>query len=318
MEHVFVKEMQPGGSIDQVMLVKSASSRTTSKGSPYLAVTVADKTGDIECRFWDQGECLVEAGDFARVRASVSSYQGEVQLTLQHLKPVQADSIDMGRYLPRSKREPAEMLDDLGNLIWEHCNRDVRGLLNAVLEKATTAGLLDTPAAKSNHHAYVGGLVEHMLSMAGLAVRVCDHYEAQYPGALDKSLVIAGVVLHDIGKVYEQDPLEGYTDEGQLVGHIAIGLEMLLWAAAEVEGMGDTDLGNEQLDQLKHLILSHHGRKEYGSPVEPRTAEAHVLHLIDMIDSRMNMIAGAVEDVDEGWTEKVYPLGGPLYVGEGA
>lgn len=314
----FVEMLSPGEVLSrEVFVIKEANVGTTSKGDPFVSMTLADRTGEIDCKKWDCGELPGKPGDFLSIDGTVGSYKGESQITVKRTTPLVLDKnpdIDVKDFVASSRRSALDMRDEVEQLIDRHCDEGTASLLHRVLEHPK---LLDTPAALKNHHAYAGGLLEHMLSMAQIGLMLCDHYEAQYPGVLSKSLVIAGCVLHDIGKCVEQDPLAGYTDQGKLVGHIALGVQMLIWAAVDLYGDDQSVLMDERLIRLKHMILSHHGTQEWGSPVEPRTPEAHILHQIDMLDSRMNMIAGAVEGCEDAWTEKVWALGGELYVGAG-
>jgi 3'-5' exoribonuclease len=214
------------------------------------------------------------------------------------------------------------MFAQLKELLHEHIKSPaVLNFLRTLLaQDALAARFKQAPAATSNHHNYLGGLLEHVLSMARMACMLCDHYARYYPGLIDRDLVIAGCILHDLGKSEELSWERGfeYTTQGQLIGHIPRGIELIEEAAARMSPAPPDGL----LLQLKHLVLSHHGKLEYGSPVRPRTPEAILLHELDMIDSRMSMcfaVARAAPPVSaerpERWTEHHRALETRLYLG---
>lgn len=323
-DKVFVKELEEGSHIQTTFLVSRKQLDTTRHGDPYLRMTLRDKTGDIEGRVWDDADRLAgrfEADDFVQVRAQVSSYKGELQLKIDDIQPVDAADTNPADFMPQSQWEPNELLEQLRELLDDEITADpVRRLLDAILGDEERANAYKrAPAATNNHHNYIGGLVEHTLSMARLAVQICDHYQHYYPGFVDLDLVLAGCVLHDIGKIDElgYERSFNYTTHGQLVGHVSAGATLVKQVADDIEPPIDDTL----VDHLRHLVLSHHGKQEFGAPVTPKTPEALVLHQIDMLDSKVNMWHGHIEEHrdgpsdDEPWTDYHRAIESSLFAG---
>jgi len=314
---VAVSAVRAGDRVKTVLLVLDKRAQTTRSGKPYLSLMLGDRTGSMQARVWDDAErygALFEAGDFVFVDALPETFNGQLQLKVNHLERVSSQAVDTRDFQAASKFDPDEMADGLKQLIASEVKSpEVRRFIEAVLDDSEIkAGLERAPAAKGNHHAYLAGLLEHTLSMTRLAVAIGRHYEAYYEGLLDTDLLIAGTVLHDIGKIWElsSDLKIDYTTEGRLVGHIVMGTELITRVLAQLD-IRDAELGL----RLKHLVLSHHGKQEYGAVVEPMTPEAQVLHFIDQIDSRMNMFASAVEGAEGAWSTWVRPLGGFVFAG---
>lgn len=324
MRKIFVGEIEDNTTIETVFLAASKSVRETKNGDPYLCVTCQDKTGSIEARVWDNALALdarFDADDFIAVRGRVSSFRDELQLTLSDIEKVDEEGIDLKDFLPHSRWSAEALFRALNDLIDQEVrSSEVRRFLKALFDDPVfRKAYQKAPAAVTNHHNYLAGLLEHSLSMARLALSMGRHYEAYYPGMVDTDLVIAGCVIHDMGKVEELSFGRSfdYSTVGRLVGHIPIGSERVSTVARSMDPPLDPNLEM----QLKHLVLSHHGRQEYGAPVIPRTAEATLLHFLDMIDSRMNMCWNAVEsrldapEPAEGWTDYRRVLNGSLYIG---
>lgn len=321
---VFVSELTDSDPVETIFLVASKAIRETRNGDPYLCVTLQDRTGTIEGRAWDDALALEErfgVDDFVALRGRVSSYRGELQLNIADLDKISDDRVNLEDFLPHSRWKSHHLFEKLEELLEaEIASDEVRRFFDALFEDETLRqNYLRAPAAVSNHHAYLAGLAEHSLSMARLAVRVGRHYEAYYPGLADTDLLVAGCILHDIGKIEELTYRRSfaYSTEGRLVGHIAGGCELIGRVAAHMSPPLDEDLER----QLKHLVLSHHGKREYGAPITPRTPEAILLHELDMIDSRMNMCWNACEALLEGesehdgWSDYQRVFSGSIYVG---
>jgi 3'-5' exoribonuclease len=321
----FISEFTENEYIQSVFLVADTVVRTTKRGDPYLCITLGDRSGSIEARAWDDAEALAErfsVDDFIEVSAQVTSYNGEIQLNINDLRRVDEEQVDVEAFLPASKWDRDEMLDQLKDLV----SREVKSssMLRFFDEFFSDDELMRkykmAPAAKGNHHAYIGGLLEHSLSMARVGAKLARHYAHYYPGMLNQDLVIAGCVLHDVGKCFELEYTRGfrYSDSGQMVGHITQGVELVTKLADRVS----PPLPSNMIMRLKHLILSHHGRLEYGSPVKARTPEAVLLHQIDMIDSRMGMVQNAFEEhasgvaAEDSWTGYNRLFDGSLYAGD--
>lgn len=323
-EKTFASDLVENDFIQTTFLVAEKELRTTRNGDPYLRIALADRTGKIEGRVWDEAESMAErfeADDFVTVRAQVTSYDGELQLKVGDIQRADESELELRDYFPYSRWSGDEMLEELQRLISENVRSDdVRGFLGELFSDETFVEKFKrAPAAKSNHHEYFGGLLEHCLSMARIAVSLGRHYAHYYPGFLNQDLVIAGCIIHDMGKVDElsYERSVNYSTEGKLVGHITQGVEMV----TDVAGRMDPPPPDEMIQQLKHLVLSHHGHREYGSPVEPRTPEAMLLHQIDMIDSRMNLFYSHLAEhrdgprADEPWTTYHRALESDVYAG---
>ncbi|HEX6307848.1 MAG TPA: HD domain-containing protein [Longimicrobiales bacterium] len=280
--------------------IQSLSTGQTRADEPFLRLRLADSYGTLEARMWEGVAGIVDrlrAGMYVGVRGRIERYQEERQLRIEQIVPLRVELDDLVLFLPRSAR-PAEHMDaELAAAIDSVSDPPLRTLLASLLGPATDIGhaFRLAPAAKQNHHAYLGGLLEHTLSI----VRVCDLLANHYGPAIDRDLLIAGALLHDIGKVREIGARAGfpYTDEGKLLGHILIGLEMVSDAAAAVPALHPS-----RLMLLQHLIASHQGRYEWQSPREPRTLEALILHYADDLDAKLNQASSLIQAVPAGWT----------------
>ncbi len=283
----FVEQLQEGERFDDVFLVKSSRLSETRAGKPYLILEVADKSGDIGGPVWDDAEKLSDicrAGSFIHLQGQVQSYRDKLQLRIEDIKPVDKTAISLQDFVPSSQFDISEMATKADEIISSVENKWVRKLLKRFFQKDDMwEKFQHAPAAKGIHHAYTGGLLEHCLSMATLADILATHYKG-----VDKSILMAGVFFHDIGKLYElkdEGGLIDYTVSGRLKGHLVIGSEMVAVEAAKIK-----DFPGDLLVQIQHLILSHHGRLEFGSPTVPMTPEAFILSFIDDLDSKMNLI----------------------------
>jgi 3'-5' exoribonuclease len=285
-------------------LVHDKQKRDTKAGKPFLTLTLGDRTGTIEAKVWDDAErldAMIAQDDVVGIRARIGSYQDKLQLTVTVMQPVEIGDDDLEVFLPASPRDRQQMGRELDALVATVTDLPLRTLLVRCVGKGTQLGrqFRIHPAAKRNHHAYLGGLLEHSLSVARAADRLCAHYREQ--GAeLDRDLLVTAALLHDIGKVRELAARRSfvYTDEGQLLGHILLGLQMVTDEAKQIPG-----LRPDRLLHLQHLIASHQGRLEWASPKVPMTLEALVLHTADELDAKMNpgmRMVGGLEP--GGWT----------------
>ncbi len=300
---VFTTDLVLDAPVRTTFLVTAKSVRQTKYGDPFLCVTLSDRTGSVEGRAWENAEGLAagfEPHDYVLLTGSVTSYQDQVQLKVLDVTRVPESDIEVSDYLPTSRWQPEAMFAQLKDLLLSEVEdptmlRFFQALLS---DQDLMHAFIRSPAAKANHHDYIGGLLEHVLSMTRVAVSLANHYAHYYPGLLNKDLLMAGCVLHDLGKVRELSFRRGfdYTTHGQLIGHIVHGVELIGALTSRMSPSPPEDLVLE----LKHLVISHHGRLEYGSPVKPPTPEAMLLHQIDMIDSRMNMFHKVARSVLEG------------------
>ena len=316
MTRLTIEELEPGGSVEILAVLRDLSMRTTKAGKPYLTLTLGDRTGEIQGRAWDEApqlHALVSAGDAVLVQGLVETFGEQLQIKIRRMDPHPWDEETRRLLLPASRRDIDEMWEELLAGIAEITDPELRGFIGSFIESdIIRAGFRSAPAAKVVHHAWVGGLLEHTVSMLAAARFLGDHYKRQVP-CLDRDLLLAGVVLHDVGKTAELGGDGGglnYTTRGRFVGHMGLALQMLERHRAAGHPLAETTL-----DRLIHLVLSHHGDKEKGSPVTPATVEAHLLHHIDMADSRMAMAARLATDPGaDGWTRMDRFLGGALYV----
>lgn len=283
----FIEDLTDGDQLNDLFLVKSARLAETRAGKPYLLLNFSDRTGEISGPAWDNAEALEPicvVGAVVRVRGQVQTYNNRLQVQVKEVEAVEASAWDPEAFVATSPRSQDSMRSDLDRLIGDVRTPYLRKLLKRIFDGTTTGSLFQTaPAAKGIHHAYLGGLLEHSLSMAKVAALLADHY----PG-IDRDLLVAGALLHDIGKTEELLNATGvieYTEVGRLIGHLVIGCELIGRAARTIDGFPD-----EALTHLQHLVLSHHGRLEFGSPVLPMTAEALLLSFIDDMDAKMNLL----------------------------
>ena len=285
MQDHLLKNLKRGARLEGVFLVESANFKQTRNGKHFVQLTLRDHSAAVKALRWDSNREEfrgIERNPFLRVSGRVEEYQGNMQIVVDNLEPVAADDarVDPAEFLPRSPFDISQMQKELDGIIASIPDESVRRLVLQILGRpGLRESFRNAPAGKSMHHAYVGGLLEHVLSLAQLAERVCDHYRW-----LDRSMLIAGVVVHDIAKTSELSYSTGfgYTDEGQLIGHIVLACTWIRDAARE---LGDID---EEISlQLEHLVAAHHGRLEYGSPKKPMTAEALAMHFIDNLDAKL-------------------------------
>jgi 3'-5' exoribonuclease len=292
-------DLAPGQSVQGVFLVQSKEVRQKKTGEPYLSLVLMDRSGDVEAKMWDNIADVVETferDDFVRVRGQTVAYQGKTQLTVHSLQRISDEDVDISDFLPVSRRDPEQMWRELNEFIGSISNPHLKALLQAIFSDREIADAYRrAPAAKGIHHAWIGGLLEHVLSMSALARFLASHY----PG-IDLDLLMAGVLLHDIGKIRELDYSRSfsYSTEGGLIGHIQIGLRI-------VADHLPADFPPRLRNLLEHLILSHHGQLEFGSPKLPCFPEAMLLHLIDLTDSKMAAMQASLEkekNSDSVWT----------------
>jgi len=278
-----------GDSVQGFALLRRREERRDKAGKPYLDLELADASGSISGKAWSDSAALQQsfaAGEFVKFRGQVQSFREQLQIKIDQCRRAgdadRADGFDEAALIPTSREDLEELWTRLEELLEAHLVRPVAKRLAAETLAAHGTALRVHPAAKSIHHAFRGGLLEHVTSMLGLAVRICEHYRE-----LDRDLVLLGVLFHDLGKLEELGRMPGsdYTPPGRLVGHIVLGRDLLREHAAAIPEF-PTDL----LLQLEHLVLSHQGRQEFGSPVEPATAEAIALHMIDDLDSKLALL----------------------------
>lgn len=284
-----IRSWQEGDSVSGFAYLRKKERKQDRNGKDYLDVELADASGQINGKAWSDSQAIgraFEAGEFVAIKGNVTSFNNRLQLNLKDCRRVtEADrdrGFDEGRLVPSTHEDIGELWTRLETLLDTQLTRpEIRQLASDSIA-AWGDALREHPAAKIFHHAYRGGLLEHVVSMAELACLVCDHYSE-----LDRDQMLIGVLFHDLGKLRELGPMpvNDYTEEGRLVGHVVIGYQMLRERCAAIP-----DFPIELQRRLEHLVLSHQGRREFGSPVEPSTAEAIALHHIDDMDAKLAML----------------------------
>jgi 3'-5' exoribonuclease len=302
MKERFVTDLSPDAQVRTTFLVQARERKIARTGSAYLDLDLRDASGVVRAKLWDCDRHALdfEVEDIVAVEGVVEDYQGTLQIRVRKISRCPPDEVDLFDYLPRSRRDPEEMYATLIDRLRRVPEGPLRMLLLTIMEDPSLAEKYKrAPAAMSYHHAFLGGLLEHVLSLVQLGDQVCDHYEF-----LRRDLLLAGLVLHDVGKIEELSFSRGfrYSTRGQLLGHISIGLEMVQEKMRQIPGFPP-----ELKGQIEHMILSHHGKLEFGSPKEPVFPEALLVHFLDEMDSKLEaMRAQYVTDQDRpgDWTAR--------------
>lgn len=296
----YIREFKEGDRITGVYLCKHKQAAVTKNGKPYENVILQDKTGTLDAKIWDpnsQGIDDFDAMDYIEIMGDVTSFAGALQISIKRARKAGEGEYDPGDYLPVSACDRDEMYRQLMSYVNSVKNKWLSALLKYffVENPEFMRAFQFSSAAKSVHHGFVGGLLEHTLSVAGL----CEHYTKMYP-YLNRDLLITAALFHDMGKTRELSlfPVNDYTDDGQLLGHIMIGAEMVHDAIRQIPGF-PAKLESE----LKHCILAHHGELEYGSPKKPALAEAAALNLADNTDAKLETLREIFDSAKDasGW-----------------
>ena len=300
MKQSFVSNLQDNQAVTTYFLVCEKEVRATREGKTYLRIEFGDATGRVEARMWDGFErvaTLFERDDFVKVQARVETYRGRPQLVLEKIRRAEESEIDPADFFPHTKENVEELYEKLLQVVASVGNSWLRRLLESVVcDPEIVPRLKRAPAAKVMHHAYGGGLLEHVLSLCNLCRVVAGHYPE-----VDADLLLSGAVLHDVGKLRElsYERSLGYTDEGQLLGHILVEYELVSKKIDAIDGFPP-----ELKILIQHMLISHHGQYEFGSPKLPMFREALLLHYLDDLDSKMAAVRAALEsEQGEGnWT----------------
>ncbi len=306
----FAKDLKEKDDVNNPFLVKFSSVATDKNGKPYLNLVFMDKTGEVEAKVWDDvphfvGQVVRDA--FVNVEGKCKNFQGRKQIQVTKLRILREDEVEIKQYLPEGTLDVELLYASL--LSYVHSMEDpfYKALAESILEEdpEIVEKIKRAPAAKSVHHAYPGGLLEHIVSITGLLDNLSQHYGKQ----LNRDLMFLGGFLHDIGKLWElsYDRVTDYTTEGKLIGHLVMGVELVerkIQALQSQEGRLPGIFPPEKKLLVKHLILAHHGKLEYGSPKRPKFLEALIVHYIDDLDSKINSIRKFIEqDQNPGdWT----------------
>ena len=301
MGKVFINQMKKGPTVESTFLVKDKILTKTKAGNPYLSIKLADRTGELEGRIWDNALDflpLFEKDDFIRVKGEVDEFQGMLQLRIGRLKKCAENEIQLEDFLPTTSQDTGKMLAELKDLASRVSQPSLRQLLDSFFrDEGLMKKMKLAPAAKAVHHVFLGGLLEHTLSVVQLVLLIGPRYKG-----IDLDLLLTGAILHDLGKISElsYDRTFDYTDRGRLLGHIALTAEMI-----DEKTKALPDFPEHLAMLLKHLILSHHGEYEFGSPKRPKTLEALLLHQLDDLDAKMNGFLAWIEkerDAPSRWT----------------
>lgn len=292
-----------GEAIDLYLFIKQSITGVTTKGSPFMTIILQDKSGDLEAKLWDTTDSHVQtygAGKIVKVGGEVHEYRGKNQLRIKSIRPVKdEEGVTIADLVPSSIKSKEVLYEELMEYFFEMKNPHIQRITRHLLKKHEAA-FMTYPAATRNHHDYVSGLIDHVVSMLKLGKSLADLYPT-----LNKDLLYAGIILHDVGKVIElSGPIATqYTIEGNLIGHITIMVNEISKAADELE------ISGEEVMLLQHMVLSHHGKEEWGSPKRPMLKEAEILHYIDNIDAKMNMLDRALGNTQAGeFSERIFPL----------
>jgi 3'-5' exoribonuclease len=307
MKTPLVKDLTADQSITGFFLVHEKEVRNTNTGKPYLRMELGDRSGTIEARMWDQFEILardVNRDDFVKVQARVEIYRNKPQLSLQQFRLAKPEEIDLADFLPHTPYNVEEMYKQLLGYAQALKNPWLKRLVTKILSEPQIATRYKrAPAAKVMHHAYLGGLLEHVIGLCGLARQVAGHYPE-----LDADLLLTAAMLHDVGKLDElcYERSVSYTTEGQLLGHIVMELETVTKAIEAIEGFP-----GKLKTVVQHILISHHGQYEFGSPKLPMIREALVFHYMDDMDSKLAAVraAMALESGEEDWSAYSGALG---------
>ncbi len=314
----FINELTDGESFDEIYIASEKQLRTNRNGNAYLQVRLTDKTGCLTAMLWNAQQShydKFENGDYVRVKGTSQVYNGAMQILAKHIDKSTAD-VDESDFLTLSNAALEKLVGRLNELLRAMRNVNLRNLADCfLLDEEFMRMFRRAPAGIKNHHAYHGGLLEHVISLMELSVLVAPRYEG-----LDPDLLLMGAFLHDVGKIQEltYEPDLGYSDSGQLIGHLVQGVMILDEKIRETEKMSNEEFPTELANRLRHMIVSHHGSHEFGSPKLPMTVEAIALHYLDSLDAKMHSVRQLiVEDLnkDSIWTVYNPPMQRKIFKG---
>lgn len=304
MGHKFVNQIGPGETIDDIYIVNNPILRSTTRGDLYIAMFLSDRTGQLNGRMWQATEAVYQSlpqPGFIRVQGRSELYQNNLQVIINNVSVVDADKVQIADYLARTDKDIDKMFAEVKEIVGRIENPQLKAIIGEFLADDELMGkFCSAPAAMKLHHACIGGLLEHTHNVLRVAVAVLPFYPSVQP-----DLVLAGVFLHDIGKTEElaYDMAFSYTDSGQLIGHIAKSILMINRKAEALRARG-VQIESETLDALGHIMLSHHGQYEFGSPKLPATPEAFMVNCVDDLDAKISQVTEAInsEVGDSNWT----------------
>jgi 3'-5' exoribonuclease len=302
----FINQFNQQETINDVFVANGKQLRPNRNGNLYLQVELSDRTGSIGARLWNANETLYksfENGDYVHVEGATQVFQGSVQLIAKRIQKVDSNDVNQDDFIPRPAVDVEKLLAKLAEMLRSMNDPALRNLAECfLLDEAFTAKLSMAPAGTKNHHAYHGGLLAHIVGLMDVVSRISPCYPQ-----VDRDLLLMGAFLHDLGKIDEMTYQHGlaYSDEGQLIGHLVMGVGLLEKKATEAEKLSGEPIPEETLLRLKHMIVSHHGEYEFGSPKLPMTPEAITLYCLDNLDAKINSFHQLISEdpnVDSSWT----------------
>lgn len=306
-----IADLQPGDQIEGFYILRSAQGKVTANGKPFLSAAIADCTGAIDAKCWDYAGPIgaADEGKVIKIRGTVSEYRGALQLTIERLRMAEnADRYDRSRLVPMAPIDLDESFAEVEHVVESIEDGDYRAICQEMMKRKGDM-LRTIPAAKSVHHGFVGGLLMHTLNM----LRLADFLSDLYAETVDRSLLLAGTLLHDFSKAEEFSfsalgLVTEYSMKGQLLGHLVMG-------AGEVAEVAEKlGVSEEKSVLLQHMLLSHHGQPEFGAAVLPQCAESELLYLIDSVDSKMEIYQEAMEETPVGtFSKKIFALDKRIY-----
>ncbi|MCC7086659.1 MAG: HD domain-containing protein [Pirellulales bacterium] len=315
----FVSDLGSQENVSQIFLASQKQLRPNRNGNLYLQVDLADRTGSICARMWNASETdyrSFEDGDLIHVEGATQVYQGGLQLIATSVCKAQAEEVDMADFMALSPADIDQLARRLAELLRSMRDGHLRNLAECFLSDDEFMNCLaKSPAGVKNHHAYPGGLLEHVVNLMEVADRIVDRYPA-----IDRDLLLMGVLLHDMGKIQELSSDRGfaYTDSGQLLGHVILAISMLDDKVRQAEELSGEPFPADTVLRLKHMIVSHHGEYQFGAPKLPMTLEAVALHHLDNLDAKIHNFQQLMRDdanLDSPWTQYHQSLGRKLYKG---
>ncbi len=315
MAHTFINQIEPGQAVDDIFLVKEPILRSTTRGDLYIAMYLCDRTGQLNGRMWQATEAIYNAlpkPGFAHILGRSEIYQNNLQIIVNNISIVDTSKVSLDDFLPRTTKDTDKLFKEVKDVLGRIKNSQLKAIVDEFLADDELMKKFRTaPAAIKIHHNYLGGLLEHTHNTLNVAVAILPFY----PQVQDE-LVLAALFLHDIGKTEElvYDIAFSYTNTGQLLGHIAQALLMIKQKADGLEDKGKK-IDQNTMDSLNHIILSHHGQYEFGSPKLPATPEAFLVNYIDDLDAKLNQVKSAIdgESPDSDWTSWQKTLETKLY-----
>lgn len=319
MRRLFLRDCVPGDVLEDVYVITGKQFSATTTGKYFIKAFVSDRTAQVTARMWNASRDIFNAipeSGFLRVRGRVENYQNNLQFIIEQLWPAKEGSFDISDLMPHTSRDIDEMCQKLFEICGSLQNRHLAALVQAYLDDEDLMNsFAKAPAASTFHHAFIGGLLEHTLN----SMQVADAVVRFYPG-INRDLVLTGIFLHDIAKTWElrYDSAFGYSDGGQLVGHIVKSAMWVEQKAKSAEAMLGEPIPQKLIDVLQHIIISHHGLPEFGAVKTPATPEALMVHIVENMDAKLMMALTATRgDVGGGgegnWTEYMKAFGGRLY-----